>query len=107
MDNVDKATVLDLLVIIDDERRLHATAAVLASGEAERQHHASIARENAMLISSIKRDMARSTLQHASRARQARRLDVYVERLLDSYLDNGGDVDVSSTSEHHKRRPAG
>ncbi len=106
MGNVDEAAVLDLLAIIDDDGRIHASATALASSEEEHGRHESIARENAMPISRIRRDRARSTRHAASRARHTRRFDGYTQRLVDSCLDINSDAHVLTESLPRKRRCA-
>ena len=78
-------TLLDLIAVIDGERRFHQAAALLSVNPEDRARYAHRARCEATAISSVRRNMAR--VQHVSLHR--RWFDDYVNNLIDAYVNGG------------------
>ncbi len=104
MRNVDKSMVLDLLDLIDDDRRVHETAAVMAAHPAQRARFAELSRREAALVSVVRRGMAHLASGHASASEQARRLDEYMHLLVDNYLDSGNSQGIPMAPRPRERR---
>lgn len=82
--NVDRENVLDLLVVIEDERRFHAAAALLTEDPAETERYRALVHEDSALLANIKRGLAHVTAdRHLSRRERARKLDLYACRLME------------------------
>lgn len=82
LQNVDQGNVLDLLVVIDDERRFHAAAALLTEDPVDRERYRAMARDDTALLASIRHCLARVTRSHASRRERIRQLELYAYRLM-------------------------
>lgn len=80
--NVDRENVLDLITIIEDERRFHAAAAVMARDPLEGEHYRAMAHEAGALLADIRHGLARITQRHLSRRERAREMERYAYRLM-------------------------
>ena len=79
-----KITLLDLIAVIDGERRFHQAAALLSLNSEDRAQYAHHARCEATAISRVRRDMARANARTTSLPR--RRFDDYIDCLIDTYV---------------------
>jgi hypothetical protein len=79
-----KITLLDLIAVIDGERRFHQAAALLSLNPEDRAQYAHHARCEATAISRVRRDMARASPRTPSQPR--RRFDDYIDSLMDTYV---------------------
>ena len=106
MNNVDKSMVLDLLALVDDDRRSHETAAVISDHPTQRASFAAMSRKESALASTVRQGMARLTRGNPSASQQARQLDAYARLLVDNYLDSGSSENGVSTRRPRKRDSA-
>lgn len=81
--DVDRENVLDLLVVIEDERRFHAAAAVLTEDPVECERYRALAHEGAALLANVRQGMAHVAQRHLSRRERTRQLEQYAGRLMD------------------------
>lgn len=81
--DVDRENVLDLLVVIEDERRFHAAAALLTEDPVECERYRAMTREDSALLADIRRGLAQVAQRHLSRRVRAHRLEGYAGRLMD------------------------
>ncbi len=81
-------TLLDLITVIDGERRFHQAAALLSVNLEDRAQYAHRARCEATAISRVRRDMARTSTRHTPL--RERQLDEYVDSLIDTYAGADG-----------------
>lgn len=79
-----KITLLNLIAVIDGERRFHQAAALLSLNPEDRAQYAHHARCEATAISRVRRDMARASARTTSLPR--RRFDDYIDSLMDTYV---------------------
>lgn len=77
-------TLLDLIAVIDGERRFHQAAALLSLDPEDRAQYAHHARCEATAISRVRRDMARKGARSTPPPR--RRFDDYIDSLIDMYV---------------------
>ncbi len=80
--DVDRESVLDLIAVIEDERRMRAAAAVLSSDTAVRERYRAQVREDSAMLASIRQGLARTAREHLSRREQARQLEAYACQLM-------------------------
>jgi hypothetical protein len=80
-----KITLLDLIAVIDGERRFHQAAALLSLNPEDRAQYAHHARCEATAISRVRRDMARASARTTSLLPR-RRFDDYIDSLMDTYV---------------------
>jgi|SRR6185437_1276826 len=79
-----KTTLLNLIAVIDGERRFHQVAALLSLNPEDRAQYAHHARCEATAISRVRRDMARTGARVTSLPR--RRFDDYIDSLIETYV---------------------
>jgi hypothetical protein len=82
--HMEKTRLLNLIAVIDGERRFHQVAALLSLNPEDRAQYAHHARCEATAISRVRRDMARAGAPTASLPR--RRFDDYIDSLIDTYV---------------------
>lgn len=80
--DVDRENVLDLIAVIEDERRFHAAAAVMATDPLEGERYRAMAREAGALLANIRHGLARMTQRHLSRRERIREMERYAYRLM-------------------------
>ncbi|MGH8191605.1 MAG: hypothetical protein ACREP2_09180 [Rhodanobacteraceae bacterium] len=73
---------LDLLTVIEDERRFHAAAAVMARDPVEGEHYRAMAHDAAALLADVRHGLASITQRHLSRRERARQMERYAWRLM-------------------------
>ena len=81
--DVVRENVLDLLVVIEDERRFQAAVALLTEDPVECERYRALAHEGAVLLANIRQDMAQVARRHLSRYERTRQLERYVGQLTD------------------------
>lgn len=81
-DDVDRENVLDLLVVIEDERRFHAAAALLTEEPVECERYRALVREDAALLANIRHGLASAARRRLSHRERIRQLEGYMRRLL-------------------------
>ena len=81
-------TLLNLIAVIDAERRFHQAEALLSVNPEDRAQYAYHARCEATAISRVRRDIARTSRRRTSLPR--RRFDDYINCLIDTYVDGDG-----------------
>jgi hypothetical protein len=81
---MDQANLLDMIAVIDEERRYNEAAAVMAQRPTEREAFGHRARQATALVSLIRREMAGG---QGSQSRQ--RINACIERLLDAEIEIG------------------
>jgi len=81
---MDRANLLDMLAVMDEERRYNEAAALVAWRPAQREIFARKARQGASAVCMIRRELANP---HSKRAN--RRIDACIERLLETQIDTG------------------
>ena len=81
--DVDRENVLDLLVLVEDERRFHAAVAVLTENPVECERYRALAREDSARLANLRQGLAHVAHQHLSRPKRARQLERYVDQLMD------------------------
>lgn len=86
--DTDTATLLDLITLIDDDRRFHQAAALLASNAEDKAQYAYQSRCEASVISRIRRGMARKSQRRMPLPRH--KFDDYVDDLINTYLERSG-----------------
>lgn len=74
--------VLDLLVVVEDERRFHSAAALLTEDPVDRARCRAMARDDSALLANIRHDLARGKHRRMSRRERARQLELYAYRLM-------------------------
>lgn len=79
---MDQANLLDMLAVIDQERRYNEAAALVALRPSQRETFARKARQGAAAIRLIRHEMASARNKHSRR-----RIDACIERLLDAQID--------------------
>jgi hypothetical protein len=79
---VDRENLLDLLAVIEDERRFHAAAALVVRDPAERDRYRAMTREDTALLANIRHGLASVARRHLSHHQRARQLAVYARRLM-------------------------
>lgn len=80
--DVDRENVLDLLTVIEDERRFRAAAALLIEDPVERERYSAMTRKDTALLANIRHGLAHVTRRHMSRRERARRLEIYARQLM-------------------------
>lgn len=80
--DVDRENVLDLITVIEDERRFHAAAAVMARDPLEGEHYRAMAHEAGALLANVRHDLASINRRHLSRRERARAMERYAYRLM-------------------------
>ncbi len=85
---MDDANLLDMLAVLEEERRFNEAAALLCTNAAQRNEFARRARAGATAIRTIRHEMARARTSH-SRRRRNRRIDLYIDQLIDTQLEIG------------------
>jgi hypothetical protein len=80
--DVDQENVLDLIEVLENERRFHAAAAVMASDPMEGERYRAMAREAGALLANIRHDLARMARRRLSRRERAREMERYAYRLM-------------------------
>lgn len=105
--DVNRENVLDPLVVINDERRIHAAAALLTEDPIECERQRALTREDSALVANIRRGMAHVVQRHLSRRVRARKLDVYARRLMDWSQLAAPRHELSPTSMQGVRRAVG
>lgn len=88
--DADRESVLDLLFVLEDERRSHAAAAVLSEDPAECERYRALAHESTALLANIRQGMAHVAQQQLSGGKRSRQLERYVERLIDGSQRSDG-----------------
>lgn len=81
--DIGRENVLDLLVVIEDERRFQAAVALLTEDPVECERYRALAHEGAVLLANIRQDMAQVARRHLSRCERTRQLERYVGQLTD------------------------
>ena len=81
---MDKANLLDMLAVIDEDRRYNEAAALTAWAPSQREVFARKARRGAVAVCVIRRELAR-----AYRSRSRRRIDACIESLLEAQIETG------------------
>src|SRR5574338_1031594 len=81
---MDRANLLDMLAVMDEERRYNEAAALVAWRPAQRETFARKARQGAAAVCMIRRELA-----NARSKRSTRRIDACIERLLETQIDTG------------------
>jgi hypothetical protein len=81
---MDRANLLDMLAVMDEERRYNEAAALVAWRPAQRETFARKARQGAAAVCMIRRELA-----NAHSKRSSRRIDACIERLLETQIDTG------------------
>lgn len=79
---MDETSLLDMLAVLDEERRYNEAAAVLAVHPARREQFARNARADLAVIRSIRQEMARMN-GHRSR----RHVKAWIDRLLELQIE--------------------
>ena len=79
---VDRDNVLDLITVIEDERRFHAAAAVMARDPVERERCRAMAQDAAAILANIRHELARTSHRHLSGRESARQMEHYAYRLM-------------------------
>jgi hypothetical protein len=79
---VDRENVLDLIEVIENERRFHAAAAVMASDPLESERFRAMAHEAGALLANIRHGLARIARRRLSRRERAREMERYACRLM-------------------------
>lgn len=79
---MDETSLLDMLDVLDEERRYNEAAAVLAVQPARREQFARNARADLTAIRNIRQEMAR---MHGRRSR--RHVNAWIERLLELQIE--------------------
>jgi len=90
--DTDTTTLLDLIALIDDDRRFHQAAALLAANAEDKAQYAHQSRCEASVISRIRRGMARKSHRRVPLPRQ--KFDDYVDDLINTYLERIGDSEA-------------
>ena len=85
--NTDRDTLLDLIAVINDNRRFLEDAALWPSNAAQKGHYRHAARDHAATVARITRDLAKHDKRHAPVSRN--RLEVYVDDLLETFTGDG------------------
>ena len=85
---MDDANLLDMIAVLEEEHRFNEAAALLCTNAAQRNEFARRARAGATAIRTIRHEMARARSGH-SRPRRNRRIDAYIDRLIDTQLETG------------------
>ncbi len=80
--DVDRENVLDLMAVIEDERRFHAAAAVMARDPLEGERYRAMAREAAALLANIRHGLAHIAQRHLSHHQRALEMERYAYRLI-------------------------
>lgn len=80
--DVGHENVLDLITVIEDERRFHAAAAVMARDPAEEERYRAMAHDAAALLADIRHGLARIAQRRLSRRQRAREMENYAYRLM-------------------------
>lgn len=80
--DADRENVLDLIAVIEDERRFHAAAADRSHDPLERERYRALAREAAALLANIRHGLARIALGQLSRRQRAREMERYACSLM-------------------------
>lgn len=92
--DMDTTTLLDLIAIVDDDRHFHQAAALLAASADDKAQYAHRARNEASVISRIRRGMACKSKRHAPLSRH--QFDDYVDGPIDTDLASNSDSDALS-----------
>lgn len=79
---VDLDNVLDMIGVVEDERRVRAAAAVLSGDRALCEQYRAEVREDSALLASIRQALARGTNGQLSRRERTRQLQGYVQQLI-------------------------
>ncbi|HET9819798.1 MAG TPA: hypothetical protein VFP92_11605 [Rhodanobacteraceae bacterium] len=103
-EDVDRESVLDLLALIEDERRFHAAAALVVRDPVERDRYRAMTREDTALLANIRHGLASVTRRHLSRHQRARQLAVYARRLM-ARSQLAGRYPLSSTTNLQRGGP--
>jgi hypothetical protein len=85
---MDDANLLDMIAVLEEERRFNEAAALLCTNAVQRGEFARKARAGAHAIRTIRHEMARTRTSH-SRRRRSHRIDDCIDRLIDTQLDTG------------------
>lgn len=80
--NVDRENVLDLLTVIEDERRYRAAAALLIENPLERHRYNAMTREDMALVANVRHGLAHVMRRHMSSCERARQLEIYARQLM-------------------------
>jgi hypothetical protein len=80
--DADRNTLLDLIAVINANRRCLESAALKPRGTAEKTHYRNQVRQQVAAVSRIRRDLARSDKQRA--ALPSRQVETYVDSLIDA-----------------------
>jgi hypothetical protein len=84
---MDDANLLDMIAVLEEERRFNEAAALLCTNAAQRNEFARRARAGATAIRTIRHEMARTRSSHSRRRRH--RIDACIDRLIDTQLETG------------------
>jgi hypothetical protein len=87
---MDRANLLDMLAVMDEERRFNEAAALVAWRPAQRETFARKARQGAAAVCMIRRELASAHSNHSTR-----RIDACIERLLETQIDTGRTASAS------------
>lgn len=80
---IDRENLLDLLAVVEDERRFHAAAALLTQDPVECGRFRALATEDSSLVTNVRQGMAQVAQRHLSHRENARQLERYASRLID------------------------
>lgn len=79
---MNQTNLMDMILVIEEERRYYEAASLTASTPAQRERYARRARCEAAALCSVRRDMAKG-----GGRRSARRVDACINRLLEMQID--------------------
>ena len=85
---MDDANLLDMIAVLEEERRFNEAAALLCTNAVQRCEFARKARQGAHAVRTIRHELARARGSH-SRRRSRRHMDAYLDRLIDTQLEIG------------------
>ncbi|MGH8110979.1 MAG: hypothetical protein ACREPL_03435 [Rhodanobacteraceae bacterium] len=105
MSSTDKATVLDLLALVDDHRRSSEIAAVLSAQPARRAQASAVSQKDAAMTSIVRRGMARLARSHASEQEKAQEIDTYVRLLVDHFLGESSGGELRAPRPRERKAP--
>jgi len=80
---MDNTTLLDMIAVLEEERRFNEAAALLCSNAAQRKQYAAKVRQGSAAIRAIRHDMA------GGKRVRAERIENYIDQLIDTQLETG------------------
>ena len=84
---MDKHALLDLIELLDEERRLNETLAFSSRDAVDQIRHATAARRDAAAVADIRRKLASKRRTGRSLPTTRRQFDAYLDTLLDSCFE--------------------